>query len=173
MTAWLRIFLFLILPTLAHAEPPQPVQATVVAYFSPRGGAEAAIVQALSQARSSVCVLAYSYTSAPIAAALIEAHGRGVAVEVIVDKGQPTAKGGKAKETAAAGIPVLVDRAHAIAHNKVMVIDEARVITGSFNFTAGAEARNAENMLVLDAADLAQAYLDDFARHKAHSAPLQ
>ena len=38
-----------------------------------------------------------------------------------------------------AGIPVWVDTKVAIAHNKVMVIDGATVITGSFNFTAAAQ----------------------------------
>lgn len=42
-----------------------------------------------------------------------------------------------------------------IAHNKVMVIDGRTVITGSFNFTKAAEESNAENLLVIDDADLA------------------
>ena len=42
-----------------------------------------------------------------------------------------------------------IDAQHAIAHNKVMVIDGATVITGSFNFTKRAENANAENLLVI------------------------
>ena len=55
-----------------------------------------------------------------------------------------------------AGIPVLIDAKHAIAHNKVMVIDDQTVITGSFNFTKAAEEHNAENLLVIRDKDLAE-----------------
>ncbi|HTR44450.1 MAG TPA: phospholipase D-like domain-containing protein, partial [Thermodesulfovibrionales bacterium] len=47
------------------------------------------------------------------------------------------------------GIPTYIDAQHAIAHNKVMIIDKETVITGSFNFTKAAEERNAENLLIL------------------------
>jgi phosphatidylserine/phosphatidylglycerophosphate/cardiolipin synthase-like enzyme len=58
-----------------------------------------------------------------------------------------------------AGMQTLIDDQHAIAHNKVMVIDSAIIITGSFNFTKAAEDRNAENLLVIkDAPELVQAY---------------
>jgi phosphatidylserine/phosphatidylglycerophosphate/cardiolipin synthase-like enzyme len=42
---------------------------------------------------------------------------------------------------------VRVDTAHAIAHNKVIVIDGSTVVTGSFNFTRAAQEKNAENLL--------------------------
>ena len=42
----------------------------------------------LDAAKTSILVQAYSFTSAPIAKALVEAHKRGVRVEVILDKSQ-------------------------------------------------------------------------------------
>ena len=42
-----------------------------------------------------------------------------------------------------------IDAEHAIAHNKVMIIDGETVITGSFNFTKAAEENNAENLLII------------------------
>jgi phosphatidylserine/phosphatidylglycerophosphate/cardiolipin synthase-like enzyme len=50
----------------------------------------------------------------------------------------------------------------AIAHNKVMVIDSRTVITGSFNFTKAAEESNAENLLVIDDAELAKKYTQNW-----------
>src|ERR1044072_894340 len=64
----------------------EPVPARLAVYFSPNGGATAAIVQALADARQTVLVQAYSFTSAPIAQALVEAHRRGVQVQVVLDK---------------------------------------------------------------------------------------
>ncbi len=45
-----------------------------------------------------------------------------------------------------AGIPTYINAVHAIAHNKVMIIENAVVITGSFNFTRAAEEKNSENL---------------------------
>ena len=48
-----------------------------------------------------------------------------------------------------AGIPTFIDNKHAIAHNKIMIIDQSTIITGSFNFTKAAEEKNAENLLII------------------------
>jgi phosphatidylserine/phosphatidylglycerophosphate/cardiolipin synthase-like enzyme len=67
------------------------------------------------------------------------------------------------------GLAPLIDAEHAIAHNKVMVLDGRTVITGSFNFTHQAEAENAENLLILKGhPELARAYRANFEAHKAH-----
>jgi phosphatidylserine/phosphatidylglycerophosphate/cardiolipin synthase-like enzyme len=60
-----------------------------------------------------------------------------------------------------------------IAHNKVMVIDGLIVITGSFNFTKAAEESNAENLLVIDDAQLAEKYAKNWQEHFAHSVPYE
>ncbi len=86
--------------------------------------------QALAGARQTVLVQAYSFTSAP--KALVDAHKRGVRVEVILDKSQRTEKYSAADFLAHAGIPTRIDAQHAIAHNKIMILDRATVITGSF-----------------------------------------
>jgi len=67
------------------------------------------------------------------------------------------------------GIPTYIDAAHAIAHNKIMIIDRETVITGSFNFTKAAEEKNAENLLIIKNKELAKIYLDNWERHKEHS----
>ena len=61
----------------------------------------------------------------------------------------------------------------AIAHSKVMIIDCATVVTGSFNFTAAAQNHNAENLLVLDDPALAAQYKANWERHRAVSGPYQ
>ena len=92
---------------------------------------------------------AYSFTSAPIAKALVDAHKRGVTVLAMLDKSNETEKYSADTFLVNAGIQTLIDDQHAIAHNKVMVIDRATVITGSFNFTKAAEEKNAKNLLVI------------------------
>jgi phosphatidylserine/phosphatidylglycerophosphate/cardiolipin synthase-like enzyme len=138
-------------------------------FFSPRGGCTRAVVSELRSARQSILVQAYSFTSAPIAGALVEAARRGVLIEVVLDKSNKTGKYSAADFVAHAGIPTWIDERHAIAHNKVIIIDEATVITGSFNFTKAAEESNAENLLILRSPELASRYTQQFLEHRRHS----
>ncbi|MCL5744650.1 MAG: phospholipase D family protein, partial [Acidobacteria bacterium] len=138
-------------------------------YFSHKGGCTDAVVKTLAQARTNVLVQAYSFTSAPIAKALVDAHKRGVQVQVVLDKSQRTEKYSSATFLKNNGIPTFIDAKHTIAHNKVMVIDGKAVIRGSFNFTKAAESSNAENLLVIEDADLAARYAANWRAHQAHS----
>lgn len=143
---------------------------TPQACFSPRGGCTQLIVDTLDGAKRTVLVQAYSFTSQPIAGALMAAYRRGVTVEVLADKSQRTERQSRIGQLADAGIVVLIDAAHAIAHNKVMVIDAETVITGSFNFTKAAEEANAENVLILRDHALARRYEANWRAHQAHAA---
>lgn len=138
-------------------------------YFSPNGGCTEAIVNEIRHAKSEIYVQAYSFTSVPIAKALVDAHKRGIKVEVILDKSQKRERYTEATFLTNAGIPTYIDSIHAIAHNKIMVIDKEFVITGSFNFTKAAEEKNAENLLILKSKELASQYLMNWTKHKNHS----
>lgn len=154
----------------AQAQDHGPFHPTSVdVYFSPKGGATEACVAAITAAKSTINVQAYSFTSAPIAGALVEAKKRGVKIEVILDKSQRTEKYSEADFVAHAGIPTYIDAKHQIAHNKIIIIDGAVVITGSFNFTKSAESSNAENLLVIHDPKMAARYLVNWSEHKAHS----
>ena len=118
-------------------------------------------------------IQAYSFTSYPIAEALIDAQKRGVKVEAIIDAKQIHEKKVKIGLIAKGGVAVYLDRVHAIAHNKVMIIDGKTVITGSFNFTNAAEEHNAENLLILDDAALATEYTSNWKMHQKHSEQYQ
>jgi phosphatidylserine/phosphatidylglycerophosphate/cardiolipin synthase-like enzyme len=140
-------------------------------YFSPRGGCTEAVVGALADARKTVLVQAYSFTSAPIAAALVAASRRGVRVEAVLDKSNKSGKYSVADFLLNSRIPIWIDDRHAIAHNKVIIIDTSTVLTGSFNFTKAAEESNAENLLILRSPPLATRYTSNFLEHREHSTP--
>jgi phosphatidylserine/phosphatidylglycerophosphate/cardiolipin synthase-like enzyme len=127
-------------------------------YFSPNGGCTDAIARELDKAQSTVLVQAYSFTSYKIAKGLLDAHKRGVKVEIILDKSQKSDQYSSADFLANSGMSVKIDSEHAIAHNKVMVINGVTVITGSFNFTKPAEENNAENLLMIHDKKLAERY---------------
>lgn len=135
--------------------------------FSPAGNCADLILSELTRAKRSIHVQAYSFTSKDIAEALVDARNRGVSVEVILDRGQPKARGGVFGFLNAQGVPIWIDTCCAIAHNKVIIIDGERVLTGSYNFTEAARKRNAENLLLLRDPVLARTYLDNWQMHKS------
>jgi phosphatidylserine/phosphatidylglycerophosphate/cardiolipin synthase-like enzyme len=137
------------------------VQAVVA--FSPDGGGEQIIVNAINHAQHQILVQAYGFSNKIILGALVQAKSRGVDVRVIVDKSNDRGKYSGATYVANAGIPVWIDYKPSIAHNKVMIIDGKEVITGSFNFTAAAQRYNAENVLILDnTPELATVYMKNW-----------
>ena len=141
-------------------------------YFSPNGGCTDAILSQLSQAKTEILLQAYSFTSKPIAQALIQAQKRGVRITAVLDKSNQRTKYSAATFLKNVGIPVFIDDKHAIAHNKIMIIDNRVVITGSFNFTMAAENKNAENLVILDdLPDLTRSYQENFQKHLRHSVP--
>ncbi len=149
-------------------------QADIACYFSPKGGCTDAVVAEINRARQTILIQAYSFTSTPIAKALVEAHQRGVQITVVLDKSNVTGQYSSADFVLHASIPTYIDDQHAIAHNKIMLIDGRTIITGSFNFTKQAEASNAENLLVIrDRPDLFGQYQANFEKHLAHSHPYE
>jgi len=131
--------------------------------FTPGGGCTNKIVNLINNARKEILVQAYSFTSAPIAKSLVEAKKRGINVKVILDKSQfKHNKYSASRFLLNNNIPVWVDYKPAIAHNKVIIIDDNIVETGSFNYTKSAQYRNAENILIIKNHRLAQIYKDNW-----------
>jgi phosphatidylserine/phosphatidylglycerophosphate/cardiolipin synthase-like enzyme len=143
---------------------------SVTAHFSPKGGVTDVVVSELGRARREVLVLAYSFTSQPISKALIDAKTRGVHVEIILDHSNETEPYSDLHFFLEQKLPPVIDAHHAIAHNKVMIIDGRTILTGSFNFTHQAENENAENLLVIKGhPDLVRLYRSNFEVHKEHA----
>lgn len=150
----------------------------IASCFTPGEDCTGVIVDQIAAAKREVLVQAYSFTSPEIVKALVAAKKRGVDVRAILDKSNFCRaekagcenKGQIAADTLViAKVPVTVDREHAIAHNKIMVIDRERIITGSFNFSRAAQEKNAENLLVITDAAQAQRYTRNWQFHAEHS----
>lgn len=152
--------------TTGYAAPPAPIWTV---YFSPHGGARAAIVARLAAATDTVEVMALTFNDSVLYDAVLAAHRRGLAVRMVVDDAQ---RRGVPAQLAALGVPVRFDDRHALLHDKVMVIDARTVITGSYNFSAAAEEHNAENLLVVDDPALAARYHAHWAEHWGHAGAL-
>jgi len=137
--------------------------------FTPGGACTDKIVAEIRKAQKQIRVQAYSFTSRPITEALIEAKKREVEVEVIVDESNEDPKYKMDDFLKDQGVAVFTDKKHAIAHNKVILIDDQTVITGSFNFTKAAQERNAENLIILKDSKALDAYEVNWQKHREHS----
>ncbi len=172
-----RLVLLLMLFCLPAVAGPMAAKGTVEALFTPWDDAEGALLRAIGKARQSIHVQAFVFTSRNLARALEEAHRRGVRVEMLADLEQARNNGrSQVHALHAAGIPIWFEVRYASAHNKIMLIDaeehEPVVTTGSYNYTFSAQARNAENLLILRGdASLARAYLNNWRRHRDEAVP--
>ena len=163
------IALALALPLLAGAVP---MPALVSVCFVPGEGCSDQIVSAITSARAEVRVQAYGFSARPIVGALADAYRRGVDVAVILDRSDERRLCERDGELLAAGVPVWIDHVPGIAHNKVIVIDRRMVIGGSYNYTASAERRNAENATFIESETVAARFLANWSARRAGAEPV-
>ncbi|ADE30384.1 phospholipase D [Rickettsia prowazekii] len=137
--------------------------------FTPPAGCTKFIVQQIEKAEESIYMQAYGMSDSLITTALINAQMRGVKVRILLDRSNLKQKFSKLYELQQAKIDVGIDTVPGIAHNKVIIIDKKKVITGSFNFTVSADKRNAENVILIEDRKLAESYLQNWFSRKTTS----
>lgn len=164
MRAVLFCLLLFVAPALAAPEHP-----AVAVCFTPGADCDSRLIELIDSAQKTVRVAAYTLTSEPIADALIRARQRNVKVWVVLDRNQWRARKGQGHRLRKHGVGVRYDCEHQLMHNKIMVVDIMRTVTGSYNFTEAAQERNAENMLILHDKPTAQRYADNWGWHWSHS----
>lgn len=169
---------------MLFAAPPAPPTATAgptveaEVYFSPGGGCSEAIAHFIQSARKTVCIQTARFTSRPLADVLINLQRRTrpdeecacIDVELIVDGAQMRDRNGIVDYLRSNGVPVLFDTSHKVAHSNIIIVDNEKIMTGSFEFTLEAESRNAENVLLFRGIPgVVGRYIDSYALHRAHS----
>ncbi|HPF40111.1 MAG TPA: phospholipase D family protein [Phycisphaerae bacterium] len=155
----------------AMAGPKQEDRASEIdVVFSPDGGCASRIITEIETAKKSIHVQAYIFTSDAIAKALIEAAERDIDVSIIFDASQKKQRYSKWRKLKQGGVKVRFDEQHATANNKIILIDSATVITGSYNYSKAAESRNAENVVIIrnDRRVFAR-FRENFESHWDHS----
>ena len=136
--------------------------------FTPEQNCTSRIIRTINQAKEQILVQAYSFTSKPIAKALIKAKKRGVQVKIILDKSQCKARNSSLRLFVKNNIPVWIDSAPAIAHNKILIVDN-RIYTGSFNFTNAAQYKNTENLVLIEDNEILKRYIQNWNKRFRYS----
>lgn len=125
------------------------------------GGLDELLVRAIEAARLSIHVAIYNLSLDNVRQSLIDAHRRGVEVQLVAES--DNLDGDDFQRLVAAGIPVLGDRREGSMHDKFMVIDEAEVWTGSMNFTVTGAYQDNNTLVRINQPQLAAAYEAEFA----------
>lgn len=146
--------------------------------FSPIDNVKGALLHAIQDEQAAILVAIFMITDKDIAQALIDAHMRGVHVEIITDVGCRRDKFGKVDMLKKAGIVVYVYKPQSanafisdIMHHKFVIFEKNRsakplLWTGSFNFTKSANLNNQENVLIIDDRSVIDRYKDHFLKLK-------
>lgn len=135
---------------------------SIDAGFSPEGSAQQLVLRTLDDARESIRLMGYSFTSPDVVKSLVAARRRGVDVRVVVDdRGNRSRASQSAMNVVVnAGIPLRTNGQYRIMHDKVIITDGQNVQLGSYNYTRSAAESNSENALVVrEVPALAQTYL--------------
>jgi phosphatidylserine/phosphatidylglycerophosphate/cardiolipin synthase-like enzyme len=135
-------------------------------YFSPDDGVASHILDQITSAQESIYFLAYAFSADNIAHAMLRRAQAGVSLAGVFDKSQVAASKGSSDYDflRLAGLDVRLDANSKTMHDKIILLDGKSVITGSYNFTAAAEKKNDENILMIHNADITALYLQDFQR---------
>jgi phosphatidylserine/phosphatidylglycerophosphate/cardiolipin synthase-like enzyme len=147
---------------VAETTPAGQSATDVQVFFSRRDQPQQAIRAVLAGAKNSIEVAMYTFTDYQLSGDLVAAQARGVKVLAYLDRTQATDRYGQAGALAAGGVELRISNNPHIMHNKFAVVDDAVVITGSYNWTHAANVDNDENLVILHSPALAATYRQRF-----------
>lgn len=136
----------------------------VVVFTSEDPALENAIVPIVKSATKSVRFLTFSFTDFPLADAMSQRWKAGVDVAGVFEKVGSETEASELRTLMCRSVPVKQDGNSGFLHHKLIVVDERIVITGSMNYSTNAEENNDENVIIIDNADIARLYLQEFDR---------
>jgi mitochondrial cardiolipin hydrolase len=145
----------------ARAPAGEPRQS---ACFSPGDDCLSTIRSHLRDARRSVDLCVFTISDDRITAEILAAHARGVRLRLLTDNEKEHDAGSDIARLRGAGIATVVDRTAAHMHHKFAIIDGARLLNGSYNWTRSASDVNEENLVVSHDPRLVAAFQRQFDR---------
>lgn len=146
---------------------PSPEKIFIETSFSQVEDTSSRLQYWIDRANSTIKIMVQLITQNDLADCLIEAHERGVDIDIVIDNQYETSTGSDFLELHEAGIDIRHDKRSALMHHKIMLIDGHVVIIGSYNWSDSAEHNNDENIIVLNSQEIYSDYLSEFNRIRA------
>lgn len=132
--------------------------------FSPEDDVQRKILAVLETAQSDIRFMVFTLTDNEISKLLNRKLREGVSIQGVVESRNVGASGADFEVLQQVGMDILQDGNPYMMHHKVLIVDEAIVITGSYNFTRNAAENNDENALIIYSPEIAAQYLEEFQR---------
>jgi phosphatidylserine/phosphatidylglycerophosphate/cardiolipin synthase-like enzyme len=128
------------------------------------------LIALVKDAKVSIRFLAFSFTDYPLAQAMIDRAKVGVDVKGVYETFGSNSSGSELKTFWCAGVPARQDGNASFLHDKIIIIDNSIVVTGSLNYSSNADESNEENVVILDNTEIASLYLQEFEKlwNQAH-----
>jgi len=130
--------------------------------FSSEDNALSNLIAVVNDAQRSIRFLAFSFTDYPLAQAMIDRSKAGVDVKGIFETFSSNGTRSELRTFWCAQVPARQDGNPSFLHDKIIIVDESIVITGSLNFSTNADESNEENVVILDNPEIAALYLQEF-----------
>jgi phosphatidylserine/phosphatidylglycerophosphate/cardiolipin synthase-like enzyme len=128
------------------------------------------LIALVNDAKVNIRFLAFSFTDYPLAKTMIDRSKAGVDVKGVYETFGSISTGSELKTFSCAQVPVRQDGNASFLHDKVIIIDNSIVVTGSLNYSSNADDSNEENVVILDNPEIAALYLQEFDKlwNQAH-----
>lgn len=134
----------------------------VECYFAPEDDVRDEIIAEIRDADNTIDFMAFAFTSEDIAKAMAARIKDGVRVRGLFEARQAGSKYSRDDFLTKRGARIQEDHNPYTMHNKVIVVDDETVITGSYNFSQSAETKNDENVVIIHSPDIATRYRKQF-----------
>ena len=153
----LLIFVFLIFANLQGREPE--------VYFSNNTDLAKKCIQYVKQERSSIRIVSHRLSDPKVISSLLQAHKRGVSVEVIVDPKTIT-KRSRLRSLAEQGIGVFVWKGPDRMHHAFCLFGQDTLWNGSYTFSLSKRFQHREGVVILSDPKIGKSFFEEFTAIK-------
>jgi phosphatidylserine/phosphatidylglycerophosphate/cardiolipin synthase-like enzyme len=122
------------------------------------------LIALVNDAQSNIRFLAFSFTDYPLAQAMIDRAKAGVDVKGVYETFGSSGPRSELKTFWCAGLPIRQDGNSGFLHDKIIIIDNSIVVTGSLNYSSSADDENEENVVIFENLEIASLYLSEFEK---------
>ncbi len=134
------------------------------AFFSHTDDIRSKVIRTIKNGSGNIDICLFTISDNKITDAILNAKNQGLKVRVITDDEKMMDKGYDIFRLKHRGITVKIDSYKSLMHHKFAIIDDHKVISGSYNWTRSGSEINNENIIITDNHRIVTAFGNEFKR---------
>ncbi len=142
------------------------------AYFTHHDNIRDLVIDLINSAQFELKICMFTISDNPIAETIAGRYNTGIKIRIITDDGKIFDKGSDIHALHRKGIDIKIDSHRSLMHHKFMIVDNTKLLTGSYNWTRTGSDINNENILVTTNKRIVKAYVKEFKRLWKEMKPL-